>query len=421
MQETPLGPATTVSTLERAEELLQNHDLDQALATVRKLYGQSLPSSDRARALAVEVVCLERLDKGEEAERLIVGTMKEEGDDLAFVLAAGIAFSELDSFLHAEVFLRNLCELEPDNHAAWYNLAIALGREGRYEEAVRAYDECIAHAPDFDEAYVQKAYCLEMLNDLAGSVATYHEYLERSPKDAEIWKALGIVESDRRRFTEAYAAFQKAAECTDDPEDIYFNWAITAARQNDLEQLERCIEQLQDLDAESWRTLLARADYEEAEGHVWPGWELLCEAFETALDDEEDEEARSYVAASLLRYAYRHEMADHASEAVLQMFDQGLFAEDVLEALQALEGRLSNAAISYQVVLRTERDGRDRFIVYGVAADNADEAGRLAVEFEGRCSHDAWDLYSIHQLTTPDEGRIGVYWRSSESDRAPGA
>ncbi len=60
-------------------------------------------------------------------------------------------------------------------------------------------------------------------------------------------------------------------------------------------------------------------------------------------------------------------------------------------------------------------------MVYGVAADTADEAGRLAIDFEQRCSPDEWVLYSIHQLTTPDEGRIGVYWRSDEYDQAPGA
>lgn len=411
----------TLSTLDRAEDLLQDGKYEGALDTVRKLYGQTLPSSDRGRALAIEVVCLEHLARREEAERLIMGIMQEEGDDHAFVLAAGMAFSDFESFLHAEVFLRNLCELEPSNHLAWFNLAIALGREGRYEEAVKAYDECLALDPEFTEAYVQKAYCLEMLDDLDASVETYRRYLERVPKDAEIWKALGIVESDRRKFDAAYQAFEKAAEHTDDPEDIYFNWAITAVRRNDMRHLERCIEKLQDIDAESWRTLLARADYEDAEGHVWPAWELLNEGFETALEDEEDEEARSYVASVLLRFAHRHDMADHAREPVFQIFENALFTDEVMEALQALEGRFSNAAISFQVVLRTQRDGVDRFIVYGVAAETADEAGRLAIDFEHRCSDDEWALYSIHQLTTPDEGRIGVYWRSGETGQAPGA
>ncbi len=413
----------TLSTIDRAEEFLLDGETQPALDMVRTLYGQTLNSTDRGRALALEVACLGDLDRGEEAERLIAEIMKEEGDDFAFVLAAGIEFSDVGEALQAEVFLRNLCEIDPASHVAWFNLAIALGREERYQEAAQAYAKSIAADASFAEAYVQRAYCLEMLEDLDGAVAMYTAYLERVPDDAEAWKSLGIVESDRKKFEEAYAAFRRALDHTDEPEDVYFNWAITAVRSEDAEALERCITKLQDLDPEGWRTLLSRADYEEAEEHVWPAWELLCEAFDRVLDDEEDdedEEARPYVAAALLRFAARHDMRDHAAEHVLRIFEERIFASEVLEALEELEGRLSNEAASYQVMLRSPDADRPRYLVYGVSADVADEAGRSAVEFEERCSGETWTLYMIHQLTEPDEGRIGVYWRSQEYKRPPG-
>jgi len=416
-----LESTQTLSTLDRAEELLANHNAERALDTIRTLYGQTLPSTDRGRALAIETVCLERLDRQSEASTLITEVMQEEGDDRAFVLAAGVAFSDLDAFVHADTFLRNLCALEPEDHVPWYNLAVALGRAGRYPEAIEAYDTCLRCEPTFTEAYVQRAFCHEMLNDLDAAASTYRTYLDTVPSDAEIWKALGIVESDRRRFDAAYRAFAQAAEHTSDPEDIYFNWAITAVRRQDMAQLEACIDRLQDLDAEGWRTLLARADHEEAVGNVWPAWELLCEAFEALLDDEDDEdEAREYVAAVLLRYAHRNEMREHAADQILKMFEFRLLGEDVLEALQTLEGRFSRQTASYQVVLRAVREGKERYIAYGVSDENPVTAGEAVRAFEARCSADEWDLYSIHQLSEPDEGRVGVYWRSSEYDRPPG-
>ena len=81
---------TTLSTIDRAEELLMAGDAQPALDMVRTLYGQTLTSTDCGRALAIEAVCLDELDRAGEAERLIAEVMKEKGDDLAFVLAAGI-------------------------------------------------------------------------------------------------------------------------------------------------------------------------------------------------------------------------------------------------------------------------------------------------------------------------------------------
>lgn len=417
---------TTLNTIDRAEDLLMDGDTQPALDMVRTLYGQTLTSTDRGRALALEVACLGQLERGEEGERLIAEIMKEEGDDLAFVLAAGIEFSDVGEFMQAEVFLRNLCDLDPENHVAWFNLAISYGREERYQEAAETYAKCIAVDASFADSYLQRAYCLEMLEDLDGAVGMYRAYLERAPDDDEAWKSLGIVESDRKHFDEAYEAFRRALDHTDEPEDVYFNWAITAVRREDADELERCITKLQDIDPEGWRTLLARADYEEAEEHIWPAWELLCEAFDRVLDDEhadeeEDSEARGYVAAALLRFAARHDMREHAAEHILRIFEEGLFDSEVLEALEALEGRLSNTAASYQVMLRSPHADRPRYLVYGVSADSADEAGQIAIAFEERCSGELWTLHMIHQLTQPDEGRIGVYWRSHEYNRPPGS
>lgn len=413
---------TTVSTIDRAEELLTTGDTQPALDMVRTLYGQTLTSTDRGRALAIESVCLLELERAEDAERLIAELMKEEGDDLAFVLAAGIEFSDLGEHTQAEVFLRNLTELDAANHLAWFNLAINLGREERYLEAAEAYQKCLALNAEFAEGYVQRAYCLEALNDYDGASAMYRAYLERVPEDDEVWKSLGIVESDRKRFDEAYAAFEKALGCTDEPEDIWFNWAITAVRRDDEETLERCITKLQDLNPEGWRTLLARADYEESQEHVWPAWELLSEALEAVLeDDDEEDEAAGYVGAAVLRFANRNDMRDHAAEHVLRLFEEDLLTEEVVEALQALEGRMSNTAASFQVTLRNQGEERSTYIVYGASADSADEAGRMALAFQERCAQEPWTLFAIHQLSQPDEGRVGVYWRSRLYNRPPGA
>jgi tetratricopeptide (TPR) repeat protein len=419
-----------METLQRIEELVLQGQSEQALTLIQTLYGQDLPSSDRGRALAYEVVALESLDSQKEAHNLIGDIMKEEGDDYAFVTAAGIQFAELEAFPHAEVFLKNLCELQPENPMSWFNLAISLGREKRYPETIKAYEDCLKVEPAFIDAYFQKALCHQLMGDLDQAAETYARYLKQEPTDGEGWVALAVLQSDIGEFDNAYKAFEKATTTEHDLEDIYYNWAISAVRHQDNEQIEYCIEKLQNMNPLGWRTLITRADYEEAQDHIWPAWEILREAFDEALEDEDLEpESRDYVVATLLRFANRNKMNEHADEILTRIFDEALFNEEVLGALQILEGHGSNRTSSHQVVLQTKVedssnvffDNDDRYIIYGVSAENADQALELAKSFESKCSTVEWSAHSIHQLSEPDEGLLGIYWRSDLLDTLPGA
>ena len=415
-----------IDTLERAQDLYEMGRPDDALQEVRTLYGQPLGSYERGRALAIECCCLEQLGRGEEAQNLVSEVMKDEGDDHAFVLAAGMGFSDLDSFILAEIFLRNMCELEPENHVAWFNLAITLGREGRYPESIEMYDQCIAQNPTFPDAHLQKAYCFELMNDFARASETYRRYLEIQPGDGEAWNALGAAETEHRNHEGAYQAFQQALASGYHPADVYFNWAISAVAKNDRDRLEQCLGELTRLEPDGWRTHLTRADFEEVDGNTWIAWESAGEAFEVALEEEDDPDAADYAASALIRFATRNDMASEAANYIERIFEQELFDQDVLEALLDLEGRLSNASMSHQVVLkmpenRPEGVELDAYVVYGVSADSAEECGVLAIEFELRVSGVEWELYSTQQVTSPDEGPVGVYWRSEVMPNPPGA
>lgn len=418
-----------MNTLDRAEELFVENKLTDALAVIQTLYDQALPSSDRGRALAIEVVLLEAMDRMDEAHGLVASIMKEEGDDAAFVQAAGVQFAEMGAFAHAEVFLKNLCELTPEDPMPWYNLAISLGREGRYSEAIAAYDQALAIEPTFSDCYFQKAECYSMMGDNAGAVETLSAYVAKEPEDGEAWVDLGVAQSDLGRFQDAYVSFESAVKTDHDLLDIHYNWAISAVRNRDLAQMEKCIEAMQDEEPGDWRTLVARADYEECLDHIWPAWEILLEAVEDAFDAEDDEEheERDYVIATALHFANRNKMQEHAVELIERIFDEGLFSEEVLGGLLVLNGRASMRAASYQVTFRAKTgesdnvflDSGERYIVYGVMADKAELAVEAAREFEARCSDLEWEVDSVIQLSPPDEGMLGVYWRSDLLDQRP--
>lgn len=412
-----------LAVVESAEGRFDDGQFEAALAAVRTLYGNTLPSSLRGRAFALETACLEGLMRYQDADRLIETTMAEEGDDLAFVQAAGVAFSELGLFDHAETFLRNLCELDPDTPAPWYNLAVALGREERYQDAVAAYEEAIRRAPHEAEFYLQKGHCQHMQGDLAGAAASLRSYLELSPEDAESWTTLGVIESEQGHTEAAYAAYRESLGRNGDPVDVYYNWAVTAVRAGDMGGLERCLEKLEEADPEDWRTLLTRADYEEAQGNLWQAWECLSEAVDCVLDLDADELAEleddpaGYVVAAALRFAARNDMEVHAESIVERVFEEAIFDDEALEAMRELYGEPVDAAASYSVVVSVVDEGAGRtYRTYGVCARNEGEARDLVAAFEQRCGSAGIRLESVEAISGLEPGKTGVYWRSEDYD-----
>lgn len=418
---------TVNQTLDEVEELIAHGYADEALARLRELYAVTMPSSLRGRALALEVVGLEEQERFQEANRLIETTMKEDGDDLGFILAAGIQFSELDAVEQAEIFLKNLCQLDSGNHLAWFNLGVALNRAGRHEEALHAYEQTLKRASNFNEAHLHAAYALRLENRREESLERYRLYTELEPEDVDGWIGCAQLLSELNRHEEALAAFERLEQLQPDSLDVYFDWAVSAARARDEGRVATCVQRMIEIDPDDWRTLLTQADFEETLGNVWQAWERLCHAFEDVADTEEDDpDSFDFVASTLLRFAARNHMQENAGEYVDEIFAFQPLSEDVLDALLMLNERYSNASASFQVVLKgSALDDAGQlqvaYRVYGVAADDPDQAGTLAMAFEERCTGSAWQVFNVMQISTPDEGGIGVYWMSDLMSRPPSA
>lgn len=414
-------------TLDEVEELIALGYSDEGLARLRELYPLPMPSSARGRALALEVVGLEEQERHQEANRLIETTMKEDGDDLGFILAAGIQFSELDAVDQAEVFLKNLCQLDSENHLAWFNLGVALSRAGRHEEALHAYEQTLKRAPDFHEAHLHAGYALRLEDKRDEALERYKHYTELEPEDVDGWIGYAQLLSELGRHDEALAAFQRLEQLQPDSLDLFFDWAVSAARAKDDGTVARCVQRMIEIDPDDWRTLLTQADFEETLGNVWQAWERLCNAFEDVCDSEEDDpEAFDFVASTLLRFAARNRMQENALPYLDGLFEYQPLSEDVLDALLVLNERYSNASASFQVVLKgsaADDTGHLQiaYRVYGVAAEEAEQAGLLALAFEEACTNSAWQVYNIMQISPPDEGSIGVYWMSDLLSRPPSA
>ncbi len=401
--------ATAVeSMLDRAESALLAGNAAEALERIASLAGEPLPSSLRGRSFAIQVAALEHSEREAEAEQLIEDFMTEEAADFGFILSAGTAFSELGADRHAETFLENLCELDPDNPLVWHEYAIALGRMERFSEAVKAYDHALERDVNFAPALFQSAYCLRLLGDAPAAIDRYERYLALAPTDGDAWLSLAILHSERSDTAAAYEAYRNAIQPDSDLEDAYFNWGLTAAQHRDAAVLHDTMRRLEDLGANSWRAWILRAESLELEGKIGEA-AAAHDAGMRSSDTEADPEAAAYTAEAAFRFALRNQREDLASAVEARVFDKRIFAESMLELLRLHRGESAIGA-SYQVVVRNA--GAIGDIVYGVFARNPDEAAQLAQEFHRRSSKSEGHTISVHQLSQPAETVLGVYWRS---------
>jgi tetratricopeptide (TPR) repeat protein len=103
-------------------------------------------------------------------------------------------------------------KLDPKYDAAWNNKGIALSLQGKYDEAIKAYDEAIRLDPKYTNAWNNKGWALNRLGKYDDAIKAYDEAIRLDPKYANAWNNKGVVLEILGKTTEASTAFAKAKE-----------------------------------------------------------------------------------------------------------------------------------------------------------------------------------------------------------------
>jgi tetratricopeptide (TPR) repeat protein len=108
---------------------------------------------------------------------------------------------------------------DPLSEANWYNKGIALYDQGKYDEAIQAFDEAIEINPQNANAWSTKgaALCQQDKNDEA--IQAFDEAIEINPQNADTWNNKGTALASLGKYDEAIQAFDEAIEL--DPKYAY--------------------------------------------------------------------------------------------------------------------------------------------------------------------------------------------------------
>jgi tetratricopeptide (TPR) repeat protein len=148
----------------------------------------------------------------------------------------GVVLTELGELEEAESVLRRALAIEPGGQSL-FNLANALLRQMRWQEAYDAFVEARALAPNMPDIHGNLGAACKALGRLDEAAASYRRAVELSPQNAVSLHNYGMILGDAKRHDEAVAALRAAAELAPERSAIYVDlgaalYHVAKARQN---------------------------------------------------------------------------------------------------------------------------------------------------------------------------------------------
>ena len=160
----------------------------------------------------LETIALE--DQVPYLKKLFAGD--ERNADVSFYL--GNAYLGLDSPDSAVVYFANTIALDSTYAKAYVNMAIALERLDRFEEAKRNYLVAIDRNPNDVLAHCHLGHHFYVRGQIADAVDYYRRALVIDPNSAQAHYNLGLAFADSRLFAEAVREWEQVAELSPDSE-----------------------------------------------------------------------------------------------------------------------------------------------------------------------------------------------------------
>ena len=114
--------------------------------------------------------------------------------------------------------LTEVIRANPSDPAAYNVRGSAFGRAGRYQDAMRDFDQAIALNPRFFEAYANRALIWRSMGDLGRAAEDYNRAIQINPRYDTAYIGRGELYRRAGRANEAFNDFQKAIQLdTTDP------------------------------------------------------------------------------------------------------------------------------------------------------------------------------------------------------------
>jgi len=106
-------------------------------------------------------------------------------------------------------------KIDPNNPIVWNNKGLALYYLGKYEEAITSYEHAITIDPSDADAWNSKGNSLDALKKYEEAILAYEHAITIDPSDADAWNSKGNSLNSLGKRDEAKKCLDKAKELDD--------------------------------------------------------------------------------------------------------------------------------------------------------------------------------------------------------------
>ncbi len=123
--------------------------------------------------------------------------------------------------------------------AEWVDLGLRAERDGRVEEAVRAYRSALGRDQAHPEVHFNLGNALYALGSFEEALERYRRAVELAPDYVEAWNNLGILLGEMNQPAEAVRAYRRALSLAPDYPDALYNLAETLVARGEVDEARR--------------------------------------------------------------------------------------------------------------------------------------------------------------------------------------
>lgn len=124
----------------------------------------------------------------------------------------GVDLAEQGKFAEAIAAFNRAIQIFPDYENAYNNLGLALGSQNKFSEAVAAFNRAIKINPKNFETYNNLGIALGSQGKLAEAIAAFNRAIQLNPEDPTSRQNLGVAFWTQGKVSQAVASLQKARE-----------------------------------------------------------------------------------------------------------------------------------------------------------------------------------------------------------------
>jgi len=153
-----------------------------------------------------------------------------------------------------------ILDKDPLYASAWYNLGLLYQSVKNYEEAIEAYENCMALNSQFDYALRNLGECYVQQEEFDKAIAVFEEHMQIAKTEDIILETLAYCWEHKKQFAKARQYYRKASNINPEDDTVFYRIGETYVKERQWEKAIKSFSVALHLDKENVNYSLALGD-----------------------------------------------------------------------------------------------------------------------------------------------------------------